>query len=304
MPSLCRFLVAPLVVLLIAIAGSAASASIRSGNNNNNNNNGDDLFGSGYSYDDSDVDGYDFGSDDQEDPNEDEDDFFRRMERYRERRKSISSISSGGYNNVNNEGYTFSRSGRPPFIPMSQQQRRRKQQQQQQQPQPQQRVSSNKTGLDDAGSGNDLPFRSESWGSGSGGSDDVVAGAVVIVIVVVSADDPNACATFRGLLLRDSIVGVGIGVAIRLAVALHVRVGVLDDDVLPRHGGFEQRGGNLNGKRKRKRNIKGIRQQGQGQNRPAQNPSQEKPTNQEFPRRKPARLFGIDRQGTQVPQGG
>eukprot|EP00537_Pseudo-nitzschia_pungens_P010310 CAMPEP_0172389194 /NCGR_PEP_ID=MMETSP1061-20121228/6161_1 /TAXON_ID=37318 /ORGANISM="Pseudo-nitzschia pungens, Strain cf. pungens" /LENGTH=636 /DNA_ID=CAMNT_0013119301 /DNA_START=333 /DNA_END=2243 /DNA_ORIENTATION=+ len=38
MPSLCRFLVAPLVVLLIAIAGSAASASIRSGNNNNSNN--------------------------------------------------------------------------------------------------------------------------------------------------------------------------------------------------------------------------------------------------------------------------
>eukprot|EP00537_Pseudo-nitzschia_pungens_P009182 CAMPEP_0172380076 /NCGR_PEP_ID=MMETSP1060-20121228/70248_1 /TAXON_ID=37318 /ORGANISM="Pseudo-nitzschia pungens, Strain cf. cingulata" /LENGTH=482 /DNA_ID=CAMNT_0013107825 /DNA_START=80 /DNA_END=1529 /DNA_ORIENTATION=- len=114
------------------------SRNNRNNNNNNNNNNGDDLFGSGYSYDDSDVDGYDFGSDDQEDPNEDEDDFFRRMERYRERRKSISSISSGGYNNVNNEGYTFSRSGRPPFIPMSQQQRRRKQQQQQQQqPQPQ-----------------------------------------------------------------------------------------------------------------------------------------------------------------------
>mmetsp|Transcript_15162 Transcript_15162/g.31341 ORF Transcript_15162/g.31341 Transcript_15162/m.31341 type:complete len:544 (-) Transcript_15162:151-1782(-) len=66
----------------------------------------------------------------------DADHFFRRMERYRERRKSISSISSGGFNNNNNEGYSFSRGGRPPYTPPPQQQQQRRRKQQHQKPKP------------------------------------------------------------------------------------------------------------------------------------------------------------------------
>lgn len=78
-------------------------------------------FNNDYSYE-----GY---SDDADgDDDEDEDVFLTRMERYRKRQKSISSISSGGYNN---DGYALSRGGRPSYMPRSQSQRRRRKQQQQ-----------------------------------------------------------------------------------------------------------------------------------------------------------------------------
>ncbi|VEU33970.1 unnamed protein product [Pseudo-nitzschia multistriata] len=99
-----------------------------------NNDDGEDRFG-GYAYDDSDADGYDLSNHEDDDRNDedDDDDFFSRMERYRQRRKSISSISSGGFND--NEGYSFSRGGRPPFNPwQDKQQRRRREQRQHQKP--------------------------------------------------------------------------------------------------------------------------------------------------------------------------
>ena len=63
------------------------------------------------------------GDDNGIDDDDDEDKFLMRMQRYRERRKSISSISSAGYNS---EGYTFSRGGRTSYTPN---QKRRSQQQ-------------------------------------------------------------------------------------------------------------------------------------------------------------------------------
>ena len=78
-----------------------------------------------YSYEESYDDTDDFNGKDYED--DEEEDFLKRMEQYRERQKSISSISSGGYNN---EGYALSRGGRPSYMPRSQSQQRRREQQQ------------------------------------------------------------------------------------------------------------------------------------------------------------------------------
>lgn len=90
--------------------------------NSDGNDNGND--------DGNDDDNYDDNVDDNVDDNyadDEEDDFLMRMERYRARRKSHSSISSFGNSD---EGSTFSRGGRPQFMTRSQsQQRQRKQEQ-------------------------------------------------------------------------------------------------------------------------------------------------------------------------------
>lgn len=87
---------------------SLFETSPRGGARNENYNND-------YSYE-----GYSDGSDDGSDNDEEEDDFLMRMERYRERRRSFSSISSGGYND---DGYPNPRGGLPSFMPRWQRQR-------------------------------------------------------------------------------------------------------------------------------------------------------------------------------------
>eukprot|EP00534_Pseudo-nitzschia_fraudulenta_P003325 CAMPEP_0201123180 /NCGR_PEP_ID=MMETSP0850-20130426/6620_1 /ASSEMBLY_ACC=CAM_ASM_000622 /TAXON_ID=183588 /ORGANISM="Pseudo-nitzschia fraudulenta, Strain WWA7" /LENGTH=384 /DNA_ID=CAMNT_0047390029 /DNA_START=147 /DNA_END=1301 /DNA_ORIENTATION=- len=98
----------------------------RGGARNRNNYFGGDNNG----YEEYPNDSDDDGANDDEDV-EDEDDFLTRMERYRERRKSVSSVSRGYNSNSsnNNDGYSLSRGGRPPLVPGSQTQRNRRKQQ-------------------------------------------------------------------------------------------------------------------------------------------------------------------------------
>jgi hypothetical protein len=66
------------------------------------------------------------------DDDDDDDGFLTRMERFRKRRKSSSSISGSRYNN--NEGYALSRGGRPSYMPRASQSQGRRRKQERQKP--------------------------------------------------------------------------------------------------------------------------------------------------------------------------